>query len=75
MSVKELERFTKEMEEQAALKAEVMALGTDLEAICALAREKGYDISLEDLPQAEGDLVLSDEELDGVAAGTFLFRR
>lgn len=74
MSKEELGRFTKEVEENEALKAEVVKLGTDGEAIVKFAQEKGYDISMEDLEQAKKDAELSDTDLDNVAGGALGFK-
>src|SRR5262249_8488607 len=73
MSLSECERFAADLQSNAALRTE--AQGTPLASLVALAVSRGYSITLEEArqhlrarPSAPGR-VLSDAELDGIAAG------
>ena len=59
-----IEAFRKKMQEDPAFSELVKAL-TSFEEIVALAKEQGFDFSLEELQSAE----LSDEELEMVVGG------
>lgn len=70
MSRPEVERFTADFAADPALAEAFTALGDDPEGWVRLAREKGYDLTLE---EAQGLISsqqeLSDDELEEVAGG------
>ncbi|MEZ5416677.1 MAG: Nif11-like leader peptide family RiPP precursor [Vicinamibacterales bacterium] len=65
----EIERFSKDLQSNEALRTEIKALGTDQEAILALANAKGYQFSMADVDALGAGGELSDEQLAGVAGG------
>ncbi|MCP4192493.1 MAG: Nif11-like leader peptide family natural product precursor [Planctomycetaceae bacterium] len=74
MSVSEIERFGKDVEENTDLKEELIKAGAAEEAIVSFANGKGYDFTADEfkaeVEKKKADL--SDEELEKVAAGGFL---
>lgn len=70
MSRPDLERFTAEFERDPALAERFAALGDDPEGWVRLARERGYDLTLD---EARGLVSsrreLTDDELEQVAGG------
>ena len=72
MSVTEIGRFAKDIEENADLKEELKKAGVDEAAIVAFANGKGYDFTAEELKAAteKKKAELSEEELEKVAGGT-----
>ncbi len=75
MSVSEIERFGKDVEENTVLKEDLIKAGTAEEAIVSFANDKGYDFTADEL-KAEVEKKkadLSDEELEKVAAGGIVY--
>ncbi|MCP3953013.1 MAG: Nif11-like leader peptide family natural product precursor [Desulfobacterales bacterium] len=74
MSVSEIERFGKDVEENTDLKEELIKAGAAEEAIVSFANGKGYDFTADEfkaeVEKKKADL--SDEELEKVAAGESL---
>jgi predicted ribosomally synthesized peptide with nif11-like leader len=70
MSRLDLERFTTDYERDLALAEGFAAFGDDPAGWARLAREKGYEITLEEARGLlQGRRELSDDELDEVAGG------
>jgi hypothetical protein len=80
MSLSECERFSADLQSSATLRAEVEKIRNDqsqpvLAAMVALAVSKGYSVTLDEAREhvrakaAAAGKVLSDADLDGVAAG------
>lgn len=70
MSRPRLERFTAAFESDPALAERFTALGDDAEGWVRLAREKGYELTLEEARGlCSGRRELDDDELDEVAGG------
>ncbi len=69
MSIKELQRFSKDLEADEALRSELTNLGSNEEVLIKFAQGKGYDFNQEDLLQAKKQYEsgeLTDTELDNV---------
>ena len=67
MSKEGLEQFMVQMAESEALQARI-GEEIDAESLVALGAEHGFEFSVEDLQESAE---LSDDELDGVAGGTY----
>jgi predicted ribosomally synthesized peptide with nif11-like leader len=70
MSKEQLAALLAKLQHDAGLRAKLKGAG-DLDAVVALGKEAGFDVSKADLLkfQAEQTLQLSDAELEGVAGG------
>ena len=70
MSEEQLKAFQAAVKADAGLREKLEGIG-DLDAVVALAKEAGFDLSKADWLkyQAKQTLELSDEELEGVAGG------
>ena len=65
----EIERFTKDVKSDEALRASIKAAGADQAAIVRAANAKGYKFSLADVEQVISQGELSDAQLESVAGG------
>ena len=72
MSEEQLSALLAKLKDDAGLQEKLKG-AADLDAAVALAKEAGFDVSKADWLkyQAQQTLELSDEELEGVAGGTF----
>jgi predicted ribosomally synthesized peptide with nif11-like leader len=68
MSEEQLKAFLEKVKADTSLQEKLKAAG-DSDAVLAIAKEAGFMISADDLTKAQSEL--SDEELEGVAGGTF----
>ncbi|QBE69410.1 hypothetical protein SynWH8101_1828 [Synechococcus sp. WH 8101] len=68
MSEEQLKAFLEAFKAHAGLHEQLKA-ATDADAVVAIARAAGYEVSVEELKTAQAEL--SEEELEGVAGGTF----
>lgn len=68
MSVEEVKRLDSDIRSNAALAEEFKGV-SDVDALVATAKEKGYDISASDLKVASTKAELSDDDLDAAAGG------
>ena len=66
MSEEQLKAFLEKVRADASLQEKLKA-AADNDAVAAIAKEAGFMISADDLKNAQSEL--SDEELEGVAAG------
>jgi predicted ribosomally synthesized peptide with nif11-like leader len=72
MSGTEVERFVSELKDNAELRAELSSHASGLGSVVEFAKDKGYDISLDEASayiQGQAGRDLSDEQLDGIAGG------
>ena len=72
MSISEMERFAKDLQNDEAILEEVRDVGTDNQAVVRFANAKGYDFTLEEVEAIvakSGEL--SDEQLESVAGGSY----
>lgn len=71
MSTTEVERFVRDIETSPTLQASVRGNAADADALVAIARAQGYDITIDDvrahLRAKKADL--SDQELDAAIGG------
>ena len=70
MSEEQLKAFLEKVKTDTNLQEKLKAAG-DADAVVAIAKEAGFSISADDLKNAQSEL--SDEELEGVAGGGFLY--
>ena len=72
MSEEQLAALLAKLKEDAVFREKLQGAG-DLDAAVAMAKEAGFDLSKADWLkyQAKQTLELSDEELEGVAGGTY----
>ena len=70
MSEEQLSALLAKLKEDAGLREKLQGVG-DLDAVIAMAKEAGFDVSKADWlrHQAQQTLALSDKELEGVAGG------
>ena len=68
MSLEQLKAFLEKIKADTSLQEKLKA-AADADAVTAIAKEAGFSISADDLKNAQSEL--SDEELEGVAGGTF----
>ena len=71
MSKAEIERFVSDIKADAKLQSELKAKQAGIPTLIQIARERGYDITVEDVRQhvrAQGQ-DLTDEQLETVAGG------
>ena len=66
MSEEQLKAFLEKVKADTSLQEKLKA-AADANAVAAIAKEAGFSISADDLTKAQSEL--SDEELEGVAAG------
>ena len=66
MSEEQLKAFLEKVKTDASLQEQLKAAG-DANAVAAIAKEAGFSISADDLNKAQSEI--SDEELEGMAAG------
>ena len=66
MSEEQLKAFLEKVQADTSLQEKLKAAG-DANAVAAIAKEAGFSISADDINKAQSEL--SDEELEGVAAG------
>ena len=71
MSEEQLKAFLEKVKTDTGLREKLKA-AADADAALAIAKEAGFMISAEDLKNAQSEL--SDEELEGVAGGTYVTR-
>ena len=78
MSEEQLKAFLEKVKADTSLQEKLKAAG-DANAVAAIAKEAGLIISADDLTKSQSELAaacmleLSDQELEGVAGGCFLF--
>ncbi|NJD18692.1 MAG: Nif11-like leader peptide family natural product precursor [Gemmatimonadetes bacterium] len=65
----ELERFSRDVAGNAALRQEILTSGTDLATVVAYANGKGYGFSVQDVRERAVASELSEEALGAVAGG------
>ena len=70
MSEEQLKAFLEAVKADAGLQEQLKAAG-DADAVVAIAKAAGFVISAEELKRAQAEI--SEEELEGVAAGAFDF--
>ena len=68
MSVEQLKAFVAKVQSDTSLQEKLKA-AADSDAVVSIAKESGFSISADDLTKAQSEL--SEEELEGVAGGTF----
>ena len=68
MSEEQLKAFLEKVKADTSLQEKLKAAG-DSDAVLAIAKEAGFSISADDLTKAQSEI--SDEELEGVAGGTY----
>ncbi len=68
MSEEQLKAFMEAVKADADLQEKLKAAG-DADAVVAIAKAEGYAISVDELKKSQAEI--SEEELEGVAAGTF----
>ena len=66
MSEEQLKAFLEKVKSDTSLQEKLKA-ASDADAVVSLAKEEGFSISVDDLKNAQSKL--SDEELEGMAAG------
>ncbi|MDB4677230.1 Nif11-like leader peptide family natural product precursor [Synechococcus sp. AH-551-B05] len=66
MSEEQLKAFLEKVKEDTSLQEKLKA-AADADAVTAIAKEAGFNVSADDLTKAQSEL--SDEELEGVAGG------
>ncbi len=71
MSEEQLKAFLEKVKVDTNLQEQLKA-AADTNAVAAIAKGAGFSISAEDLKNAQSEL--SDEELEGVAGGTYVTR-
>ena len=69
MSEEQLKAFLEKVKTDASLQEKLKA-AANADAVTAIAKEAGFSISADDLKNAQSEL--SEEELEGVAGGTFV---
>ena len=67
MSLEQLKAFLEKVKGDTSLQEKLKAAG-DADAVAAIAKETGFDISADDLKRAQ-PTQLSEEELEGVVGG------
>jgi predicted ribosomally synthesized peptide with nif11-like leader len=72
MSEEQLKAFWEAVQADEGLQEQLKA-AADADAVVAIAKAAGFAISAEELQRAQAEL--SDEELEGVAGGTYLCDR
>jgi predicted ribosomally synthesized peptide with nif11-like leader len=65
----EIERFTNDLNKDAALRDAIKAAGTDHASIVKSANSRGYKFTLGDVEQVISEGELSDTQLESVAGG------
>ena len=65
MSEEQLKAFLEKVKDDTSLQEKLKA--SDADAVTAIAKEAGFNVSADDLTKAQSEL--SDEELEGVAGG------
>ena len=68
MSEEQLKAFLEKVKGDTSLQEKLKAV-VDFDAVTAIAKEAGFSICVDDLKNTQSKL--SDEELEGVAGGTF----
>ena len=69
MSEEQLKAFLEKVKADTSLQEKLKA-AADANAVAAIAKEAGFNVSADDLTKAQSELSeLSDQELEGVAAG------
>ena len=68
MSVEQLKAFVAKVQSDTSLQEKLKA-AADSDAVVSIAKESGFSISADDLTKAQSEL--SEEELEGVAGGTW----
>ncbi len=71
MSYSELERLGHDVRDDEALRSDVKAIGTDIDALIDFANKNGYDLTKDDLPEVPASEQLSDEDLREVVGGSY----
>ncbi len=69
MSEEQLKAFLEKVQGDTSLQEKLKA-AADADAVTAIAKEAGFNVSADDLTKAQSEL--SDEELEGVAGGFLL---
>ena len=67
MSEEQLKAFLEKVKADTSLQDKLKSI-TDADAVVAIAKEAGFNVSAEDLTKAQSDV--SDEELESAAGGT-----
>ena len=68
MSEEQLKAFLEKVKADTSLQEKLKA-AADADAVTAIAKEAGFNVSADDLTKAQSEL--SDQELEGVAGGIF----
>ena len=68
MSEEQLKAFLEKVQGDTSLQEKLKA-AADADAVAAIAKEAGFNVSADDLTKAQSEL--SDKELEGVAGGNF----
>ncbi len=68
MSEEQLKAFLEKVKADTSLQEKLKA-AADADAVTAIAKEAGFNVSADDLTKAQSEL--SDEELEGVAGGFY----
>ena len=68
MSEEQLKAFLEKVQVDTSLQEKLKA-AADSDAVLAIAKEAGFSISADDLKNAQSEIEMSDEELEGVAGG------
>ena len=68
MSEEQLKAFLEKVQGDTSLQEKLKA-AADADAVTAIAKEAGFNVSADDLTKAQSGVQLSDEELEGVAGG------
>jgi predicted ribosomally synthesized peptide with nif11-like leader len=68
MSEEQLKAFLEKIKDDSSLQEKLKA-ASDADGVVAIAKEAGFMISADDLKKAHSEI--SDEELEGVAGGTY----
>jgi len=70
MSEEQLKAFLEKVKGDSSLQEKLKA-ASDADAALAIAKEAGFAITAEDIQSMQSATELSDDELEGVAGGTF----
>ena len=65
----EIERFSKDLKSNDALRTSIKAAGTDHASIVKAANEKGYRFTVADVQKLISEGELTDDQLEAVAGG------
>ena len=68
MSEEQLKAFWEAIQSDAGLQQKLQGV-TEPDAVAAIAKEAGFNISAEEIKKAQSELELTEEQLDGVVGG------